>query len=56
MRNALIWIAIVLVIVWVLARITLAVTSLALHLLWIAAVVMTIVWIVGRFTGKSDRG
>lgn len=53
MRNALIWIAVVLVIVWVLARITLAVTSLALHLLWIAAVVMAIVWVVGKLSAKS---
>jgi hypothetical protein len=52
-KNALIWIAVVLVIVWVLARITLAVTSLALHLLWIGAVVMAIVWVVGKLSAKS---
>ena len=40
--------AVVLVIIWVVARVTLAVTSVALHLLWVAAIVLAILWLVGR--------
>jgi hypothetical protein len=35
-------------IVWVIAKITIAVTSFALHLLWIVAVILAIVWLIGR--------
>ena len=35
-------------IVWVIAKVTLAVTSLALHLLWIVAIILMVVWLIGR--------
>ncbi len=43
MKNALIFGAVLLVIVWVLARVMLAATTVALHLLWIGAIVLAIV-------------
>jgi hypothetical protein len=48
MKHALILLAVVLMIIWVVARVTLAVTSVALHLLWVAAIILAIVWLVGR--------
>jgi hypothetical protein len=48
MKHGLILLAVVLVIIWVAARVTLAVTSVALHLLWVAAIILAILWLVGR--------
>jgi hypothetical protein len=47
MKHSLLWIAVLLIVIWVIARLTLAVTSLALHILWIVAVIMIIVWLIG---------
>jgi hypothetical protein len=51
--NPLLWLAIVVVIAWIVLRLALAVTSGLLHLLWIAAIIMLIVWIVGKVRGKK---
>jgi hypothetical protein len=48
MKHAMILLAVVLMIIWVVARLTLAVTSVALHLLWVAAIILAIVWLIGR--------
>jgi hypothetical protein len=50
MKHALIFGAVLLVIVWIFARVALAVTSVALHLLWIVAVVLVIVWGIKKVT------
>jgi hypothetical protein len=52
-KHSLVWIAILLVVIWVLARVVLAVTSVALHLLWVVAIIAAIVWVYRRVT---DRG
>ncbi len=49
MNHSLVWIAVALVVIWILARVLLAVTSFFLHLLWIAAIVFVIVWAVKKF-------
>ncbi|HEX8280674.1 MAG TPA: hypothetical protein VF551_04810 [Chthoniobacterales bacterium] len=49
--NSLVWLAVVLVVVWIVARIFLAVTSALLHLLWIAAIVFFVIWIFRKVTG-----
>jgi hypothetical protein len=46
MKHSLLWIAVLLIVIWVIARLTLAVTSLALHILWIVAVIMIIIWLI----------
>ena len=51
MKHALIFLAVILVVIWIVARLVLAVTSLALHLLWVVAIVLAIVWIIGRLKG-----
>jgi hypothetical protein len=48
MKHALIFIAITLVIIWIIARVILAVTSVALHVLWIVAIILAVVWLIGR--------
>lgn len=53
MNHSLIWIAVALVVIWILARVVLAVTSVALHLLWVVAIIVAIVWVVGRVTNRG---
>lgn len=51
--NWLLMIAIVLVVLWVLARVLGWVLGAALHLLWIAAIVMFVIWLIGKFRGTT---
>ena len=48
MKHVLILLAVVLVVIWVVARVVLAVTSVGLHLLWVLAIILAIVWLIGR--------
>jgi hypothetical protein len=48
MKHSLLWISILLVIIWVIARVVLAITSHALHLLWVSAVILFILWLVRK--------
>ena len=49
MYQSLVWIAVALVVIWILARVVLAVTSFFLHLLWIGAIIFVIVWAAKKF-------
>jgi len=49
--NSFLWIAILLVVVWVVARVFLAVTGAMLHLLWVIGIILLIVWLVKKFAG-----
>ena len=49
--HALLWWAVVLVVLWVVARVFLAITSFLLHLLLIIAAIMCVIWMVNRFAG-----
>ena len=51
MKHMLILVAVVLVIVWVVLRVALAVTSVALHILWILAIIFAIIWLINRLRG-----
>ncbi|MFL6530178.1 MAG: DUF5670 family protein [Chthoniobacterales bacterium] len=46
--NSLIWIAILLVIIWVVALVVLKITGAILHLLLIVAVVLFVVWLIRK--------
>ena len=46
--NTLIYFAIALVILWVVARVFLALTGVLLHLIWIVAVIFLVVWIIRK--------
>ncbi len=48
MKHSFLWIAILLVVIWVVARVVLAVTSVALHLLWVLPVIAIIIWLIKR--------
>jgi Ca2+/Na+ antiporter len=48
MKHALIFLALVLVVIWVIARVVLTITSVALHALWVLAIILIIVWLVNR--------
>lgn len=51
MKHALIFLAVLLAVIWVVARLVLAVTSVALHLLWVLAIIFAIIWLIGRVRG-----
>jgi hypothetical protein len=51
--NALVWLALVLVVAWLILRLALALTSGILHLLWIAAIVMFVLWLFGKLRGAT---
>ena len=42
------WIAVVLIVIWLIASVTKRVAGTLLHLLWIAAVIFLIVWLVKK--------
>jgi len=50
--NTLVWLAVVLLVGWIILRVALAVTSGLLHLLWIAAIVMFVVWVFRKLKRK----
>jgi hypothetical protein len=51
--SSFIWLALTLMVVWLVLKIALAVTSVLLHLLWIAAIIFAVLWIFGQFTGNK---
>lgn len=50
--NFLPLLAIVLLVVWVMARVVFAITGFFLHLLWILAIIMFVLWLIGKVRGK----
>jgi hypothetical protein len=52
--NAIAGLAVFLLILWLVLRVALAVTSGLLHLLWIAALVMLVLWLVGKVRGTKS--
>ena len=51
--NAIAGLAALLIVIWLVLRIALALTSGVLHLLWIAAVIMMVVWLIGKLRGSK---
>jgi hypothetical protein len=49
--HKVLWLALVLVVVWLLLRFALAVTGAFLHVLWVIALVMFVVWLVRLLRG-----
>lgn len=46
--NTLIWIAIALIIIWVIASLTKFLAGAMLHFLWIAALILLVIWVVRK--------
>ena len=51
--SKLLVLAILLLVVWVVLKVALAITSVSLHLLWIVAIVLAILWVVGKIRGPK---
>ncbi len=45
--------AFLLLVIWVVLKMALAITSVTLHLLWIIAVILAVLWLVGRIRGTK---
>ena len=52
--NTIAALAVVLLILWVVLKVALAVTSGLLHLLWVAALLMLVMWLVGKLRGSKS--
>ena len=46
--NSIIWIAVALFVLWLLVRLVFAITSAALHILWIGAVILLVIWLAKK--------
>ena len=51
--SKLLVLAILLLVVWVVLKVALAITSVSLHLMWIVAIVLAILWVVGKIRGPK---
>lgn len=51
--HTLLWLALVLVIVWVVLKFALAITSTALHLIWFGVVIFFIIWLFNLLRGRG---
>ncbi|MBA4157755.1 MAG: hypothetical protein H0X65_09810 [Gemmatimonadetes bacterium] len=51
--RALLGIAILLIVIWAVARIVGFVAGAMLNLLWIVALVLLVIWLVGFITGRN---
>lgn len=51
--SKLLSLAVLLLIVWVVLRVALAITSVSLHLIWIAAIILAVLWLVGKLRGTK---
>ncbi len=49
--SKLLSLAVLLLILWVVFRVALAVTGVALHLIWVVAVILALIWLVGKLRG-----
>jgi hypothetical protein len=54
MRH-LIWIALLLVIIWVIARVIAGIAGALLNILWIVAIIVFVVWLFNVLTGRNRR-
>jgi ABC-type polysaccharide/polyol phosphate export permease len=52
--HYLIWIAIALAVIWVVARVIAGIAGVLLNLLWIVAIIVFVVWLIGRIRGRSS--
>jgi hypothetical protein len=51
--NWLLWAAVILVVLWVLAEVLGWVLGALLHLLWIGAIILFVLWLVGKIRSKT---
>jgi ABC-type polysaccharide/polyol phosphate export permease len=49
--HYLIWIALALAVIWVVARLIAGIAGVLLNLLWIVAIIVFVVWLIGKIRG-----
>jgi hypothetical protein len=54
MRH-LVWIALALIVIWVVARLIAGIAGALLNLLWILAIIVFAVWLFGVLTGRGSQ-
>jgi hypothetical protein len=54
--RSFLWIALLLVAIWIAARVIGFMAGALLNLLWIAAIIFAVIWLIGQFTGRGRRG
>jgi hypothetical protein len=54
-KHTLLGLAIFLIIAWIALRVGLAVTSAALHLLWVVAIVMFVFWLIEHLGQRKSE-
>jgi hypothetical protein len=47
--NNLVWIALLLIIIWIIASVTRVVVGALLHVLWVLAIILLIIWVIRKF-------
>jgi len=52
-KYSLLGLAVLVIIIWIFARVVLAVTSVALHLLWVVAIIAAVIWLIGRVRNRT---
>lgn len=50
--NSILWLATVLLVIWLVAKIVFTITGFFLHLLWIASVLLFAWWLFQKFVGS----
>ncbi len=51
--SKLLSVAILLLVIWVILKVALAITSVTLHLLWIIAIILAVLWLFGKIRGPK---
>lgn len=50
--RSLLYIAVLLIVIWIVARLVGWAAGMLLNLLWIAALVLLVIWLIGLVTGR----
>ena len=53
--NSILWLATVLLVIWLVAKIVFTITGFFLHLLWIASVLLFAWWVFQKVFGSRDK-
>jgi hypothetical protein len=51
--RSFLWIAGLLLVIWIAARVVGFMAGALLNLLWIAAIIFAVIWLIGQFTGRG---
>lgn len=52
--RGLLWVAVVLIAIWIIVRIVVGIAGALLNLLWIVALVLLVLWLIGKLRGGTS--